>query len=345
MLILGVETSCDETAAAVVEDGKRILSDVIASQIAVHSPYGGVVPELASRKHVEAVLPVMDRALAEAGVSAEQIDAIAVTQGPGLVGALLVGIGAAKAMAYALGKPLIAVSHLEGHMHAAFLGQDPPGEPFICLVVSGGHTALYRVDPDGESHFMGSTRDDAAGEAFDKVAKLLGLGYPGGVEIDRLAVKGDPTAIPFPRAFKERDSLEFSFSGLKTSVANYVRAHGLPGDAQGVSGAYRLEDLVASFQEAVVDVLVTKTVKAAQMSGITHVAVVGGVAANSRLRQRLVEATAQEGLTLHLPPLRFCTDNAVMIAAAGFTSWKRSGFCPNPLDLDARSRWITKTYS
>jgi N6-L-threonylcarbamoyladenine synthase len=345
MLILGVETSCDETAAAVVEDGKRILSDVIASQIAVHSPYGGVVPELASRKHVEAILPVIARALEEAQLPAEQLDAIAVTQGPGLVGALLVGIGAAKAMAYALGKPLIAVSHLEGHMHAAFLGQDPPREPFVCLVVSGGHTALYRVDPDGENHLLGSTRDDAAGEAFDKVAKLLGLGYPGGIEIDRIAVNGDPTAFSFPRAFKEKDSLEFSFSGLKTSVANFVRAHGMPAEAAGSQGAYRLEDLVASFQEAVVDVLVAKTFKAAHLSGVRDVAVVGGVAANSRLRHRLMESAAQEQLRIHLPPLRFCTDNAVMIAAAGFTSWKRSGFCPNPLDLDAKSRWLTAASS
>ncbi|GLI36414.1 tRNA (adenosine(37)-N6)-threonylcarbamoyltransferase complex transferase subunit TsaD [Desulforhabdus amnigena] len=338
MLILGVESSCDETAAAVVEDGKKILSDVIASQVAVHSPYGGVVPELASRKHVEAILPVIAQALEEARVGAEDLDAIAVTQGPGLVGALLVGIGAAKAMAYALGKPLIPVSHLEGHMHAAFLGQTSPRESFVCLVVSGGHTALYRVDPDGKNHFLGATRDDAAGEAFDKVAKLLGLGYPGGIEIDRLAVKGNPHAIAFPKAFMEKDSLEFSFSGLKTAVANFVRHHGLPA-GENESPSYRIEDLVASFQETVVDVLVTKTVRAANLTGTKDVAVVGGVAANSRLRQRLTGAAFEHQLNLHLPPLRLCTDNAVMIAAAGFTVWKRSGFCLDPLELDAVSRW------
>ncbi len=338
MLILGIETSCDETAAAVVEDGGRICSDVVASQIAVHSPYGGVVPELASRKHVEAILPVIHQALDEAGITAGELDAIAVTQGPGLVGALLVGLSAAKAMAYALDRPLLAVNHLEGHMHAAFLGQERLAVPFICLVVSGGHTALYRVDPDGQSHFLGSTRDDAAGEAFDKVAKLLGLGYPGGVVIDRLAAQGNPQAFQFPKAYLEQDSLEFSFSGIKTSVANFVRRFGAPAKS-GETLPYRLEDLVASFQEAVVEVLVSKTLKAAALSGVKDVAVVGGVAANSRLRQRLQEETATHRLNLHLPPLRFCTDNAVMIAAAAYTVWKRSGFCPQPLALDAFSRW------
>jgi N6-L-threonylcarbamoyladenine synthase len=338
MLILGIETSCDETAAAVVEDGGRICSDVVASQIAVHSPYGGVVPELASRKHVEAILPVIEQALDEAGLAAGDLDAIAVTQGPGLVGALLVGLSAAKAMAYALDRPLLAVNHLEGHMHAAFLGQQRLAVPFICLVVSGGHTALYRVDPDGQSHFLGCTRDDAAGEAFDKVAKLLGLGYPGGVVIDRLAAQGNPQAFQFPKAYLEQDSLEFSFSGIKTSVANFVRRYGTPAKP-GENPPYRLEDLVASFQEAVVEVLVSKTLKAAALSGVKDVAVVGGVAANSRLRRRLQEETAYHRLSLHLPPLRFCTDNAVMIAAAAYTVWKRSGFCRQPLGLDAFSRW------
>jgi N6-L-threonylcarbamoyladenine synthase len=339
MLILGIETSCDETAAAVVEDGRRICSDVVASQIAVHSPYGGVVPELASRKHVEVILPVITQALDEAGISGSELDAVAVTQGPGLVGALLVGISAAKALAYALDRPLLAVNHLEGHMHAAFLGQEPPAEPFVCLVVSGGHTALYRVDPDGQSHFLGSTRDDAAGEAFDKVAKLLDLGYPGGVVIDRLAAQGNPDAFQFPKAYLDHDSLEFSFSGIKTAVANFVRRFGSP-PKRGETGPYRLEDLVASFQEAIVEVLVSKTLKAANVCGVKDVAVVGGVAANSRLRQRLHEEAAYHRLNLHLPPLRFCTDNAVMIAAAAYTVWKRSGFCPNPLELDALSRWF-----
>ena len=260
MLILGIETSCDETAAAVVEDGRRICSDVVASQIAVHSPYGGVVPELASRKHVEAILPVIAQALDDAGITAGKLDAIGVTQGPGLVGALLVGLSAAKALAYAVDRPLIPVNHLQGHMHAAFIDREPLDDPFVCLVVSGGHTALYRVDPDGQSHFLGSTRDDAAGEAFDKVAKLLDLGYPGGVVIDRLAALGNPHAFQFPKAYLAPDSLEFSFSGIKTAVANFVRRFGLP-SALGETGPYRLEDLVASFQEAIVEVLVNKTLR------------------------------------------------------------------------------------
>jgi N6-L-threonylcarbamoyladenine synthase len=338
MIILGIESSCDETAAAVVEDGKRILSDVIASQISVHSPYGGVVPELASRMHVEAVLPVVDEALREARMGKADVDAIAVTQGPGLVGALLVGMSAAKAMAYALRRPILAVNHLEGHMHAPFLGREPIERPFVCLVVSGGHTALYRVDPDGKIAFLGSTRDDAAGEAFDKVAKLLGLGYPGGVEIDRLATDGNPKAFDFPRAFIEKDSLEFSFSGLKTAVANFVRRSGPP-SAPEESAPYRMEDLVASFQEAVVDVLVAKTLTAAMGCGVSDVAVVGGVAANRRLRKRFEEEAEHHHMTLHLPPMRFCTDNAVMIAAAAHTVWKRSGFCRDPLEIDALSRW------
>lgn len=337
MVILGIESSCDETAAAVVEDGRKILSDIVASQISVHSPYGGVVPELASRKHVEAILPVIARALEEAGLLRDDLDAIAVTQGPGLVGALLVGLSAAKAMAYALRKPLIAVNHLEGHMQAAFLGSEPPGEPFVCLVVSGGHSAIYLVEPDGQSKLLGATRDDAAGEAFDKVAKLLGLGYPGGIVIDRLAVEGNPKAFQFPKAFMERDSLEFSFSGLKTAVANFVRRFGPP-PAAGETGPYRLEDLVASFQEAVVDVLVTKTLRAAERCGVKDIAVVGGVAANHRLRERLEEEANCRKLNLHMPPLRFCTDNAVMIAAAAYTVWKRNGFFQDPMELDAVSR-------
>jgi N6-L-threonylcarbamoyladenine synthase len=337
MMILGIESSCDETAAAVVRDGKEVLSNVIASQIAVHSPYGGVVPEIASRKHVEAILPVISRALEEAKTTAGGLDAIAATQGPGLVGALLVGLSAAKAMAYALRKPLLAVNHLEAHMHAAFLEREPLDAPFICLVASGGHTALYRVEPDGRSVPLGSTRDDAAGEAFDKVAKLLGLGYPGGVVIDRLAAEGDPHAYEFPRAMMEGDSLEFSFSGLKTSVGNFVRRHGQPSPGER-AGGLGLEDLAASFQEAVVDALVIKTIRATRLHGLRDVAMVGGVAANRRLRQKLREEASSSGLNLHMPPFEYCTDNAVMVAAAGYSVWKRSGFSMNPLDLDAFSR-------
>jgi N6-L-threonylcarbamoyladenine synthase len=338
VIILAVETSCDETAAAVVEDGRRILADVVASQMAVHSPFGGVVPELASRRHVEALLPVVARALHAADLSWERVDAIAVTQGPGLVGALLVGLSAAKAMAFALRKPMIAVNHLEGHIHAAFLESELPTAALVCLVVSGGHTTLYRWEPSGETHALGGTRDDAAGEAFDKVAKLLQLGYPGGEVIDRLAAVGNPQAFDLPRSYLEKDSLDFSFSGIKTAVANLVRRHGLPTDCGG-GGAYRLADLAASFQEAVVDVLVTKTLRAAARCEVTDVAVVGGVAANRRLRQRMAEEAAFHHVRLHLPAIRYCTDNAAMIAAAAYWLWKRCGFTPFPLELDARSRW------
>ena len=339
MHILAIESSCDETAAAIVKDGRVILADVVSSQVAVHSPYGGVVPELASRRHVEAILPVISQALQEARMTWEEIDAVAVTQGPGLVGALLVGMAAAKAIAYALDKPLIAVSHLEGHMHAPFFGRGLPSEPLVCLVVSGGHTSLYCLEPDGQSRCLGSTRDDAAGEAFDKVAKLLKLGYPGGLVIDHLAADGNPKAFDFPRSYLDKDSLDFSFSGIKTAVANLVRRLGLT-PAGETFGAYRLKDLLASFQEAIVDVLVTKTLQAAALYQVKDVAVVGGVAANRRLRQRLQEEAADQGLILHLPELRFCTDNAAMIAAAAHSIWKRSGFCLCPLDLDARSRWF-----
>jgi N6-L-threonylcarbamoyladenine synthase len=336
MLILGIETSCDETAAAVVRNGSEILSDIVASQIPVHSPFGGVVPELASRKHLENIIPVIERALAEADCSRDDLDAVGVTQGPGLVGALLIGLSAGKAMAYALGKPVIPVNHLEGHIQAAFLGEDRPANPFICLVVSGGHTALYRVDPFGRSELLGATRDDAAGEAFDKVAKLLNIGYPGGIVIDKLAGAGNPEAFRFPRSRFDKESLEFSFSGLKTAAANFINRNGVA--ESGVSGSYRLEDFAASFQEAIVDVLVTKTLKAAEQSGLTEIAAVGGVAANSRLRARLTREADANGLRLYLPPVRFCTDNAVMIASAAYRIWMRSGFQQNTLELDAFSR-------
>ncbi len=340
MLILGIESSCDETAAAVVRSGRDILSDVVASQIAVHSPYGGVVPELASRKHVEAILPVISQALEQAHCALEDVDAVAVTQGPGLVGALLVGLSAAKALAYASKKPLLPVNHLEAHMESAFLGKERLEEPFVCLVVSGGHTALYRVGEDGPPRCVGSTRDDAAGEAYDKVAKLLDLGYPGGVVIDRLAQQGNPQAFSFPRARLEKGSLDFSFSGIKTAVTYFVKRYGKPGSEDLADTPYRLEDLAASFQEAVVDVLVEKTMSAVERFHVKHVAVAGGVAANSRLRKRLEEECAYRRLTLHLPEIRYCTDNAVMVAAAGFRQWQRTGFCLDPLDLDARSRWM-----
>jgi N6-L-threonylcarbamoyladenine synthase len=338
LIILGIETSCDETAAAVVRQGKEVLSSVVASQVSIHSPYGGVVPELASRKHLEYIIPVIESALQKADVSGEELDALAVTQGPGLVGALLVGLSAAKAMAYALGKPLIAVNHLDGHIQAAFLSCDIPAGPFICLVVSGGHTALYRVDQDGGSRLLGATRDDAAGEAFDKIAKLLGLGYPGGILIDKLASGANPDAIRFPRSRMEKESLEFSFSGLKTAAANFVRAHGLPAACGEGDGSFTLEDFAASFQEAVVDVLVEKSLKAAQQFGLSDIAAVGGVAANSRLRNRLAHEAEAKGFRLYLPPVQYCTDNAVMIASAAYGIWMRSGPAHGMLELDAYSR-------
>ena len=311
MLVLGLESSCDETAAAVVEDGRVARSDVIASQIEVHHRYGGVVPELASRAHVVNVVPVLDEALERAGVTLDDIDGIAVTSGPGLVGALLVALQAAKSIAYVRGLPLIGVHHLEGHLSAINLEPNRPPMPHLALVVSGGHTSLIRVRDAGDLEQLGATRDDAAGEAFDKVAKLLGLGYPGGVVIDRLAKTGDPRAIPFPRAMTKRSTGDdFSFSGLKTAVLNHVRAHGTP-EGQG------LNDLCASFQASVVEVLVRKTRSAARREGIEHVQICGGVAANSALRAEMATAADEDGFQLYIPPPKRCTDNAAMIAAAG----------------------------
>ena len=349
MIVLGIESSCDETAAAVVEDGRKILSSVVSSQVVIHRPYGGVVPELASRQHVKVIIPVVSEALERADLDLPTVDAIAVTQGPGLVGSLLVGIGVAKGLAYATGKPLIAVNHLEGHIQAAFLEEAEPSFPLIALVVSGGHTNLYHVEDYGSSNLVGRTRDDAAGEAFDKVAKFLDLGYPGGVVIDDLARGGNPNSVDFPRAYLEKDSLDFSFSGLKTSVVNYVRGYEDTGQRDGdgtvEAGSNWLEklpvqmtDLVASFQEAVVDVLVEKTCAAAKRFEVTQVVVAGGVAANSRLRWRLKDEVTSLGLPLHLPEPALCTDNAAMIAAAGFHQLKRTGGRWD-LAFDAISRW------
>lgn len=333
MKILGLETSCDETAAAVLsrEAGRvRVLSDVVHSQVGLHSPYGGVVPELASRDHLARVLPVLDEALRRADVSLDEIDLVTATVGPGLVGALLVGVQAGKALAWATGKPFVGANHLQGHGVAILLDDDPPAFPYLALLASGGHTALYDVDADGTMTAIGHTLDDAAGEAFDKVGKLIGLEYPAGARIDRLAASGDPTKHAFPRALKMRSSFDFSFSGVKTSVLHHVQKHGVP-EGQALS------DLCASFQEAVCDSLVTKTLRAAKAHGRDRVVLGGGVAANSRLRSMMSDRGAAQGIAVHLPPLRLCTDNAAMIALAGLLQFDRRG--PDTLTLNADPAW------
>lgn len=328
MLVLGIESSCDETAAAVVRDGK-LLSNLINSQIKDHRAYGGVVPELASRKHLEAISPVITGALFEAGVSLQEIEGISVTRGPGLIGSLLVGLSAAKALAYALEIPLIGVNHIEGHIMASFLAEKKPQFPFVALVVSGGHTHIYRVEDYSTFSLLGQTRDDAAGEAFDKAAKLLNLGYPGGVVIDRLSKAGNIRAYDFPRAMK--DSPDFSFSGLKTSLLVLLKKRG-----RDFTEA-ELPDVVASYQEAIMDVLVEKTFRAAKDHCLSQMVVCGGVAANSRLRERFAEAAANAGVELYIPPMVLCTDNAAMIAALGEILLKSGR--SDALDLNAVSRW------
>jgi len=306
MLILCIESSCDETAAAVVRDGREVLSNIVASQVDVHARYGGVVPELASRKHVEAIPVVISAALAEAGVSMDAIEGIGVTRGPGLVGALLVGLSTAKAMAWARDLPLVAVHHMEGHILAPLLEAELEF-PFLALAVSGGHTHLYRVDGVGRYTTLGQTLDDAAGEAYDKVAKLLGLGYPGGAVIDRLAAQGDPQAIAFPRPMLHKPGFDFSFSGIKTAVLNYVQRQTEPFSQQ------HLADLAASFQAAVVEVLTLKTLRAAADQGLTRIVVAGGVACNRGLRARFAELAARDGLTVRFPAPALCGDNAAML--------------------------------
>ncbi|MDF2627461.1 MAG: O-sialoglycoprotein endopeptidase [Symbiobacteriaceae bacterium] len=312
-LILGIESSCDETAAAVVAGGRKVLSNIIASQIDLHKKYGGVVPEIASRKHLEAVLPVIREALEAAGVTLEQIDAIAVTHGPGLVGTLLVGLSAAKALAYATDKPLIGVNHLHGHIAANFLvDEEPPQFPLVCLVVSGGHTDLIYMTGHGQMELLGRTRDDAAGEAFDKAARSVGLGYPGGPQVEKLALLGNPDAVPLPHARTE-GLYDFSFSGLKTAVLQYAQKASKAGPLSDQQRA----DLAASFQQAVTSTLAEKTLKAAKAKGVTQVILAGGVAANGALRRAMRETLAPHGIRLGYPPPILCTDNAAMIAAAG----------------------------
>lgn len=324
--VLGIESSCDETAAAVVKNGRQVLSNIIASQIMVHRKFGGVVPEIASRKHVEHVLPVIDEALSQAGVSLPEIDAVAVTYGPGLVGALLVGLSAAKSLAWAADKPLIGVNHLEGHVFANFLTDPGLEPPFLALVVSGGHTALLKVTGYNSFSLLGQTRDDAAGEAFDKIARVMGMPYPGGPEIEKLALAGNPNAIEFPRAMLD-NPYEFSFSGMKSAVINYL--HNEEQARRPVNKA----DVAASFQEAVTDVLVQKSVLALQATGLKEIVLAGGVSANKVLQNKLAVAAEEVGARLVHPEKILCTDNAVMIACRGyyqFLAGETSG-----LDLNA----------
>ena len=332
MLVLGIETSCDETAAAVLKDGKELLSNVIFDQIKIHSQYGGVVPELAGRSHIERIHGVIDQSLQQAGVTLEAIDLIAVTQGPGLVGALLVGLNTAKGLAYAAQKPLIGINHLEGHLLAIFLQEDV-AFPFLALGVSGGHTDLYRVDGFGKYKLLGRTRDDAAGECFDKVAKMMNLGYPGGPVIEKNARSGNPKSFKFPRAYLGSDSLDFSFSGLKTAVRSLLEKR-QAGEGPQLSD----EDVAASFQEAVVDVLVKKIFLACEQNDLQRVVVTGGVASNGALREAVKAAGDERGIQSYFPKPVHCTDNAAMIACAGYHRYVNGDQPKNgSLHLDARA--------
>jgi N6-L-threonylcarbamoyladenine synthase len=322
-LILGIETSCDETAAAVLEDGRVLRSSVVASQVEVHAPYGGIVPELASRRHLESIAPVVDRALRDAGARLSDLGGVAVTAGPGLVGSLLVGLSFAKAIAYSRRLPLSAVNHLEGHIAAAGLEYPSLAPPFVALVVSGGHTTLYHVPAECTYRRLGQTRDDAAGEAFDKVAKLLNLEYPGGPAIEREAGGGDATAIPFPRASLSDGSLDFSFSGLKTAVVHHLKGYTPAAPPAHAPDPKEVRDICASFQLAAVDMLVERLMRAARETGADRLVVAGGVACNGALRRALKAEAEAEGFDLFIPSPRLCTDNAAMIAAAGAVRLRR----------------------
>lgn len=348
MLILGIESSCDDMAAAVVRDGRHILSNVVSSQDAIHKRYGGIVPELASRRHLETIIPVVDEALNQANVTLNHIDAIGVTQGPGLVGSILVGLSFAKAAAYVKGVPFVGVNHIEAHPMSVFLDDNPPPFPFIALVVSGGHTTLFKFKDFGEYEILGQTRDDAAGEAFDKVAKLLGLGYPGGAVIDKLAKTGDVSAIEFTRPYISKDTFDFSFSGIKTAVLKYVREAESRNRSQEVIRLRRSKkqeknlpscllplanDLAASFQEAVVDVLTDKAVFACMANKVNNLVVSGGVACNSRLRERLRQKSKDYDIRLFLADPSLCSDNGAMVAALAYHLLKKG--LRGALDMNA----------
>lgn len=327
--ILGIESSCDETAAAVVKNGRGILSNTINTQISLHKKFGGVVPEVASRRHIETIDDVIDEALKDAGVTFEDIDAIAVTYGPGLIGALLVGVSTAKALAYALKKPLVPVHHIKGHISANFAAHPDLEPPFVCLVASGGHSHIVEVKDYTEFEIMGRTRDDAAGEAFDKIARVLGLGYPGGPLIDKLAKEGNPEAVKFPRVKLEGDSLDFSFSGVKTAVINYL--HKLEQNGE----EYNKADIAASFQDAVTDVLCEHTIEAALRKGRKLIALAGGVASNSALREKMTREAKKHGIDVIYPPPVLCTDNAAMIACAGYYGYLKNDFADMTLNAVA----------
>lgn len=327
VLILGIESSCDETAAAVVKNGREVLSNVISSQIDIHTQYGGVVPEIASRKHIENIDGVILSALEQSNVSLNDIDAIAVTYGPGLIGALLVGVAQAKALAYATNKPLIGVHHIEGHVSANYIQNKQLKPPFLCMIVSGGHTHLVKVLDYGKYEIVGRTRDDAAGEAFDKVARAIGLGYPGGPKIDKIAKEGDPNAIVFPKAKIEGSPYDFSFSGLKSAVLNYINVANMKNEKINVA------DIAASFQKTVVDSIVSRTVMAAKEFQYDKVALAGGVASNSCLRETMKMECEKNNIQLFYPSPILCTDNAAMIACAGYYEYL-NGTC-HGLDLNA----------
>jgi N6-L-threonylcarbamoyladenine synthase len=317
MHLLGIESSCDETSAAVISGG-RLRSNIVSSQLG-HRMFGGVVPELASRVHLKLIVPVVEEALAAAQVSGADLDGVAVTTGPGLMGSLMVGVNFARSYAYALGIPCVGVNHMEGHIYANFIEEPVPEYPFLCLTVSGGHTQLVLVSEGFHHEILGETVDDAAGEAFDKVAKMLGLPFPGGPAIDRLAAEGDPGFVLFPRSMAGDGTFRFSFSGVKTAVLYWLRDHpGVSPSQDDPAGRKLLADLCASFQAAVVDVLVAKTVRAWEMTGVLDVAVAGGVSANGELRRRMADAARRNGFRLHIPRLEYCTDNAAMIALTGY---------------------------
>jgi N6-L-threonylcarbamoyladenine synthase len=358
-IILGIDTSCDDTAAAVVENGIKILSNIVSNQAEIHKKYGGIVPELASRQHIEMIWPVVDEALKTAGVNLEALSGVAVCHGPGLIGSLLVGCSFAKALCYSKGIPLVAVNHLEGHIFSSFLEEPKPAFPFLALIASGGHTCLYRVDDFRKYKELGRTRDDASGEAYDKVAKLLGLGYPGGPIIEKLALDGNPEAIDFPRAYLP-ETFDFSFSGIKTAVLNYVKKatsdqqsppfnsplskgghRGVKGELGGITNSSlvtrhsSLADIAASFQASVIDVLVKKTEWAIRKERIKRVILTGGVAANNELRKRMKKMCDERGAEIFMPSAYLCTDNAAMIASAGYHHFKAGNFAG--LDLNPQA--------